>query len=90
MLGYSVENLWITALMISLETPNIIDSFIWITPNIIAILLRPALIAYVHKVVSPRQAELSLVSFFLMGGLLGCGLVAICSQYFTQVSLILC
>jgi len=46
---YSVENAVITMMMITFLTPNIIDSLVWIIPNIIAILIRPYLIRYVHK-----------------------------------------
>ena len=71
--------------MIAYETPNILDCFIWILPNIIAILIRPTIITYVHKVFSSRQAELALVSHFLFGGALGCCLVGVSSQYFEDV-----
>lgn len=63
--------------MISYETPNLIDSFIWILPNIIAILIRPTIITYVHSVISPRQAELALISWFIIGGAAGCFLVGV-------------
>lgn len=71
--------------MIAYETPNILDIFIWIIPNIIAILIRPKLIKYVHSVFSARQAELALISHFMLGGTLGCILVALSSRFLADV-----
>lgn len=36
-------------MMITFLTPNIVDSLIWIIPNVISVFVRPYLIRYVHK-----------------------------------------
>lgn len=37
-------------LMITHGNPDMVDSFVWIVPIIIAIILRPYLIRYVHNI----------------------------------------
>lgn len=73
--GYAIENVWVTMLMITQNLPNTIDSFIWILPIIIAIFVRPFLVRYVHGITFRVYREISLVSFFLVLGALGCFLV---------------
>lgn len=68
--------------MISYDTPNLIDAFVWILPNFLAILARPACVRYIHTVAIPRQAELSLISYLILLGSCGCCLVAVSAQYF--------
>lgn len=73
--GFAIENVWITALMISFGTPNIVDAFIWILPNVLSILLRPYLINMVHITVHREQAEVDIISASGLAAALGCGLV---------------
>lgn len=65
-------------IMISFLTPNIIDSMIWIIPNIISILIRPYLIRYVHKVHKTHRtrSEALLLNFFLFLGAFGALVIA--------------
>ena len=71
-IAYAVENVWITALMIHYATPDVLDAFIWIIPNILTILIKPYLIRHVHRHSSPRSTEYLIVLFGLLVGALGC------------------
>jgi hypothetical protein len=63
----------ITILMISFSTPNIVDAFIWIIPNLLSIFLRPYLIRYIHiRALSGRlkiykELNIATVLLFLAG-----------------------
>jgi hypothetical protein len=59
-------------LMIVHRTPNELDSFVWIVPIIIAILIRPYIVRYIHQIHYKVYREISIVSFFLLFGALGC------------------
>lgn len=62
--------------MISLHTPDIIDSFIWIIPNILSILLRPYLTMFaLSDSKKARNTELSLIGSMMLVGITGCFLV---------------
>ena len=72
-----MENVWITALMIEFGTPDNVDAFIWIIPNIISIIIRPYLIHIVHKTHEREQSELDMIYVFGVLAAGGCALVAI-------------
>ena len=74
-LGYAIENVWVTMLMIVHKTPDLLDSFIWITPIIIAVLIRPYIIRFIHKIKLKVYREINVIIFFLMLGGIGCFLV---------------
>jgi hypothetical protein len=52
-----------------------VDSFVWITPIVIAILVRPYIVRYVHSLSYKVYREISMVSLFLIVGAVGCLLV---------------
>ena len=64
--------------MISFMTPNIVDSLIWIIPNIIAILIRPYLIRYVHKAHKSHRmrSEAFLINFFIILATVGAFMIS--------------
>ena len=63
--------------MIHYATPNIIDAFIWIIPNIIAILIRPYCIRLVHRNKENFFIEFEILQTWLLVGSCGCLLVAL-------------
>ena len=63
--------------MIYFGTPDAIDSFIWIIPNILSIFIRPYFIRFIHRRKDKLFAEYSLVFLFLICGLSGCILVSL-------------
>lgn len=71
-----MENVWVTMLMITHKTSNHVDSFIWITPIVIATMVRPYLVRHAYAVTASLYREVSMISFFLGLGGVGCCLVA--------------
>ena len=63
--------------MISYGTPDAVDSFIWIIPAIVSILIRPYLINMIHLTNHREQAEVDLISLFSLLAFSGCLLVAL-------------
>lgn len=61
--------------MIVHQTPSYIDSFVWIVPVIIAVLIRPYIIRYVHQINFKVYREIHIVSFFLIFAAIGCFIV---------------
>lgn len=62
-------------LMITHKTPDVVDSFIWILPIVIAIFIRPYIVRYVHQLRYKVLREINMVSLFLVIGSIGCFLV---------------
>ena len=62
-------------LMIVHGMTNEVDSFVWIVPIIIAILVRPYIVRYVHQIHYKVYREIAIVSFFLGVGAIGCFMV---------------
>lgn len=63
--------------MITHGNPDTVDSFVWIVPIIIAIILRPYLIRYIHNINYKVYREITLVSVCLVLGAFGCYLVGL-------------
>ena len=64
-------------LMITHGTPDEVDSFVWIVPIVLAVLIRPYIIRYVHQLTYKVYREVSMVSLFLVLGAIGCYIVGV-------------
>ena len=64
-------------LMITHKTSDEVDSFVWIIPIILGILIRPYIVRYVHQVTHKVYREVSLVSLFMVLGAIGCYIVGL-------------
>ena len=64
-------------LMITHKTSDEVDSFVWIIPIILGILIRPYIVRYVHQVTYKVYREVSLVSLFMVFGAIGCYIVGL-------------
>jgi hypothetical protein len=74
--GYAIENVWITMVMITNKTPNLMDSFVWIVPVVLAIIIRPYIIRYAHHHHLTLFREIAVTSLSLIVGAVGCLIVA--------------
>ena len=63
--------------MITHKTSDEVDSFVWIIPIILGILIRPYIVRYVHQVTFKVYREVSLVSLFMVLGAVGCYIVGL-------------
>jgi len=70
-----MENVWITMVMITHKTPDLIDSFIWIVPIILAVLIRPYIIGFIHNIKLKVYREINVIILLLIVGGIGCFLV---------------
>jgi len=64
-------------LMITYKTPDKVDSFVWIAPIILAILIRPYVIRFVHQLNFKIYREIAVVSFFMCMGAVGCLIIGL-------------
>lgn len=82
--GFAIENIWVTALMIHHQTPDLLDSLIWLLPLLASIAMRPALARYVHECQVARHAELVLIAWGVFGAALGGAIVALSAHLASQ------
>ncbi len=62
-------------LMIIHKTPAWADSFIWILPIVLAVLLRPYLVRFIHGINLKVYREINVTCIALIFGALGCFIV---------------
>lgn len=70
--GYAIENVWVTMLMIVHKTPAWLDSFVWISPIILAVLIRPYIVRFIHQINLKVYREINITSIALIIGAMGC------------------
>jgi hypothetical protein len=58
--------------MIIDKTPAWLDSFIWITPIVIAVLLRPYIVRFIHQINLKVYREINITCIALLVGAMGC------------------
>ena len=67
--GFAVETTFITALLVEYAMESIIDSFIWIIPNILIILLKPYYQHYLQdKMQSPHSYVNNSIACLVLAG----------------------
>ena len=62
-------------LMIIHKTPAWLDSFVWITPIILAVLFRPYLVRFIHQIHWKVYREINVTCIALILGAVGCFVV---------------
>lgn len=59
-------------IMIVHKTPAWLDSIVWISPIIVAVLLRPYIVRFIHQINLKVYREINVTSVALILGALGC------------------